>query len=73
MLGHMEGFLFVVIVGGLALAGMAIFARHVARRNPVSKRAMRATRLSGDGGGWLYTFGWPKRRNIASKNDPDDL
>lgn len=58
----MEAFLIVALIALVALGSSVVFLRRAARGRKIDPEAIKRTRLSGDGGGWLYNDNWPGRR-----------
>ncbi len=58
----MRGLLFVLSLGFLKGIWMRFFLSKPERRNQASPEAVSRVRLTPEGSGWMYEYGWPKRK-----------
>lgn len=59
----METFIILASITAVCVIWSVFVVRRGARRTKVDPEAIKRTRLSGDGGGWLYNDNWPRRKN----------
>jgi hypothetical protein len=58
----MKGFLFVLGSGLLMTVYAVFFLRWARKKYRADPEAVKHVRLTTDGSGWLYEYGWPKRK-----------
>lgn len=64
----MKGPLFVLAAACAKAIFTLRFLRKSSRRNVADPKAVERVRLTPEGSGWIYEYGWPKRR----KKKPED-
>ena len=66
----MKGLFFVLCAGILKGLYTVIFLRSARRRHQANPEAVRHIRLTSEGSGWWYEYGWPRRKR-RYKRCPD--
>ena len=59
----MEAFAVIVALATVIFAAKALYARWAGRRERADPDAIKHVRLTPEGSGWLYQYGWPKRKS----------
>jgi hypothetical protein len=58
----MEAFAVIVAIAAITLLGKVLYVRLAGRRHRPDPEAVKHVRLTGDGGGWLCDYDWPRRK-----------
>ena len=63
----MKGLVFVLCVGLAKAIYTCLWLANPRRQNRVDPEAVKHVRLTPEGSGWLFEYGWPKRKPRAHK------
>jgi hypothetical protein len=53
----------IVAIAAVCFLGKLLYARRAARRHRADPEVIKHVRLSPEGSGWLYQYGWPARKS----------